>query len=186
MPREILVDWTTASGAGKVSVFWFLTPTAVASQRAALAACLGNVDGVLDNSTSWTIRTAGREVNDATGVLTGVWSDGTSYTGTGARTVEPLADASQLLIQWRTDHIVEGRFLQGRTYIPGLSTEYVTSGNVSPDTVTALGVVVQDLVDAAVQLCVWHRPQEDSLGVAWAVDTATVWNELAVLRRRRN
>jgi hypothetical protein len=185
VPREILVDWTTASGAGKVSVLWFGTSTAVASQRTALGTMLGSVDGGLDNGVSWSIRQSGREVDDATGGLTGVWSDAASHTGTGGVAGEPVPDAAMMLFRWHTDHIVNGRFLQGRTFIPGLSDGNMVDGNLSSAQVTNMASFGQTLIAAAVQVGVWHRPTSGSGGVFWAADTCTVWEELAVLRRRR-
>jgi len=185
MPREILVDWTTASGAGKVSVFHFIEATAVASQRDALADFLGAVDGFLDESVTWTIRTAGREMTAATGALSGAWVEGTAYTGTGAGTVEPAADATQVLVRWLTDHIVGTRFLQGRTFIPGVATSQLIGGNLNPTAVTAIQAAGEALIGAAVQLAVWHRPVDSLGGVQWAADTCVVSSELAVLRRRR-
>lgn len=185
MPREILVDWTTINGAGKVSVFHFLEASSVATQRAALATFLGAVDAYLDNSTTWTIRTAGREVLSATGALTGAWTESTAYTGTGASAGEPAADATQVLFRWLTDHIVGSRFLQGRTFIPGIDINQLSGGNLLPATVTALTTAGQTFIDSAVQLAVWHRPVAGAGGEAWAADTCAVSSEFAVLRRRR-
>jgi hypothetical protein len=185
VPREILVDWSTASGAGKVSVLWFGLSSAVADQRTALATMLGSVDGGLDTSVTWAIRNTGREVDDATGGLTGVWSDAASHTGTGGVPGEPVADATMMLMRWHTDHIVAGRFLQGRTFIPGLAVSNTQDGNLSSAQVANMASFGQTLIDASVQVGVWHRPTSGSGGVFWAADTATVWEELAVLRRRR-
>lgn len=185
MPREILVDWETASGSGKVSVFHFLTATDVATQRAALATFLGAVDATMDNSVNWSIRTAGREMLDASGALTGAWVEPTAYTGTGAITTEPLADATQALVRWITDHIVGSRFLQGRTFLPGIAVGGTAGGDLGGSTRTAIQSAADTLVAAAVQLAVWHRPVAGAGGVAWAVDSAIVNTEFAVLRRRR-
>lgn len=185
MPREILVDWTTANGAGKVSVFYFIEATAVTSQRSALATFLGAADGVMASDTTWTIRTVGREMLTASGALTGAWSDPTAFTGTGAAAGESWADASQALVRWSTDHIVGSRFLQGRTFLPGLTSAQITDGNLGSGARTTIQTAATALVNAGVQLCVWHRPVAGVGGEAWAVDTATVQSEIAVLRRRR-
>ena len=185
MPREILVDWTTASGAGKVSVFHFIEASAVASQRDELATFLGECDDYLDNSVTWTIRTAGREMTAATGALAGAWTDSTVYTGTGAGTGEPAADSTQVLVRWLTDHIVGTRFLQGRTFLPGVATTQLSNGNFNPTGITDITAAGQALIDSSVQLAVWHRPIGGAGGVQWAADTCTVSSELAVLRRRR-
>lgn len=185
MPREIVVDWTTAAGGGRASVFMFGTVSTIADQRASLNAFQQSIDNLLTPDNTWSIRTSGRELDDATGALTGTWTDGTTYTGVGAVAGEPVPDASQILIRWRTDHIVGGRFLQGRTFIPGCVVGNIENGNLSSAAQTVAAGAAQALVDSADQLGVWHRPSSGSGGVFWAADSGTVWSELAVLRRRR-
>jgi len=185
MPREIIVDWETPSGSGKASVFNFLTATSVDAQRAALATFIEALQTIQSSQCSYTIRTVGRELLDATGALTGAWSEPTAYTGTGSLAQEPLPDASQALVRWQTDHIVGTRFLQGRTFIPCLTTNGVDDGDVSAAAVTVIQDAADALVAAAVQLAVWHRPVASAGGVAWAVDSAAAQTEFAVLRRRR-
>jgi len=186
MPPEILVDWTTPSGSDHRSVMMFGLVSTPAEQRDALSDFLNTIKSQLEDSTSFTIETAGRELDDATGALTGVWSEATSYTGVGVVSGQVVADATQGLMQWRTDHIVNGRFLQGRTFIPGLSASHLSNGNLSSTAITAWTGAGQALIDAAVQFGVWHRPVLGSGGVFWAADTAACWGELAVLRRRRS
>jgi hypothetical protein len=185
MPREILVDWTTASGGGKVSVTFWGESTPVADQRTALGTFLSAIKSQLDTSVSYTIRTAGRELDATTGTLTAAWSDSVSYTGTGVVNGEPVPDASMALMQWRTDHIVNGRFLQGRTFIPGVSTQTLTDGNFTAAAISAWNTAGANLIASGKQFGVWHRPTSGSGGVWWAADTASAWQELAVLRRRR-
>lgn len=186
MPREILVDWTTASGAGKVSVFHFIEATPVAEQREALNTFLQACNSTLATSTTWTIRTDGRELSTVTGTLTGLWSDPTEYTGGGpGGNTAVLADATQVLVRWYTDHIVNGRVLRGRTYIPGIFRNVSENGNVYVASRTAIADAGNALAASGKQLAVWHRPKNGTGGVLWAVDTATVWQEFAVQRRRR-
>lgn len=186
MVREILVDWTTASGGGKVSVLYFLEATTVAEQRAALGTWLGGLAGGLHSTTQYSVRTEGRELDTSTGALTGAWVEPTVYAGAGtASGGQPIADATQVLVRWQTGNIVGGRFLQGRTYIPGLMTSNVAGGNLAPTVRSAYAGHSGNLVSAAVQLAVWHRPTGGAGGEAWAVEAASVWTELAVQRRRR-
>lgn len=185
MVREIIVDWTTPSGAGKASVLYFIEATAVASQRAALSTFIEALQAVQSSQCSYTIRTVGREMVTATGALSGAWAEPTVYTGTGNLAQEPLPDASQALIRWSTDHIVGSRFLQGRTFVPCLTTNGVDDGNVAAATLTSIQTAASALVAAGVQFAVWHRPVAGAGGEAWAVDVAAAQKEFAVLRRRR-
>ena len=185
MPREILVDWTMASGGGKVSVFWFTTGNPIASQRAALNTFLSSLDGSLSSSVAWSIQPTGREVDDTTGTLTGSWSEPTAYSGVGGVGTEQVADATQILYQWHTGEIVNGRFLRGRSFFPGLAASNLTDGNITPAVVTGFTGYGTTLIAAAVGLSVWHRPVGGAGGQREDVDVCTVWPELAVLRRRR-
>lgn len=141
MVREILVDWTTAAGTGKRSVMFFNEVTAVADQRAALDDFLTAFCGGLDNTTSYVIETAGRELSTTTGELIGAWAEPTVYTGTGTISGECVPDAAQVLVRWDTGNIVGGRFLRGHTYIPGLSTLNLLNGNLTPTAVDRKSVV---------------------------------------------
>jgi len=185
MPREILVDWTTPSGSDHRSVTFWQTSAPVADQRATLKAFLDTIKSQLDNAVTWTIETSGRELDDTTGALTGVWSEATASTGVGVVNGEPVADATQALMRWTTDHIVGGRFLRGRTYIPGLSSSHLSNGNVSSTAISAWTTAGQTMIAAGDGFGVWHRPVLGAGGVFWAADDASLWSELAVLRRRR-
>lgn len=185
MPREIVVDWTTINGAGKVSVFHFGESAAVAGQRQALNTYLTSIAAGLTTATTYSIRTSGRDIDAATGDLTASWVDLTARTGTGAGSGQPVADATQVLAQWHTQHIVGKRFLVGRTFIPGLASGNTSGGNVVAGIVTSYTAAGNTLIGAAVQMGVWHRPSETGPGIWWAAQSATVWPEFAVLRRRR-
>lgn len=186
MPREILVDWTTPAGGGYRSVYMFGMVSDVEDQRIALGNMLESIDGYLSSSTTWTIETSGRELSDSTGTLTGTWGESTPQTGTGGVSAYAISDASQALLRWDTGHIVGGRYLKGRTYIPGVAIDQVVDGNLQAATAAAFASAAQQLINDAVQMGVWKRPTSGTGGVWWAADTGTCWNEFAVLRRRRN
>jgi len=186
VPREIIVDWTTIAGGGRVSVFFFTDGNPIASQRTALATFLGSVDGFLHSSTTWVIRTSGRELDDATGALTGTWTAVTGHGGIGGGSTGPIPDASQVLVRWKTSAIVAGRFLQGRTFLPGLDRANLTDGNLTSSVQTSMSSDAQGLASAGVGLSVWHRPVLGAGGQREDADLGTVWSELAVLRRRRS
>ena len=185
MPREIVTDWIGPQGSGMVSVMWFDAGIAVATQRAAVSAFLNAYDANISNTYSWTVRTAGRDLDNATGALVGAWSDATPQTGTGAVGTAPVPDATQVLYQWHTGSIVSGRFLRGRTFLPGLTASSTTGGNISSSVVTGLTGYGTTFLAANVGFQVWHRPQNGAGGSVALGGTCSVWPELAVLRRRR-
>lgn len=185
MPREILVDWTTDAGGGQLSVFHFDSTGPVATQRTDLNTFLGSVDDILDSGTTWTIRTTGRELDDATGALTGIWSETTPYTGTGGTVGNQAPDAAQALVRWDTGVIVSGRVLKGRTFLPGVGSAQIVQGNLQASAVATLVAAAGVLAAAGSQLSIWHRPVGGAGGVRADVVAGSAWNEVAVLRRRR-
>jgi len=157
----------------------------VGSQRSALGTFFGAVDANLNNQVSWSVRKSGRELDDATGTLTGIWGDSPTYVGTGAGTVDSCPDATQVLLQWSTAAIVNGRFVRGRTFIPGLEVSALQLGNLQAAFITNFEAAQATLIAAAVGFGIWHRPVSASGGSQHDVVIGTTWDELAVLRRRR-
>lgn len=186
MVREIRVRWNTASGVGGVSVLYFDQTPAVAEQRAALQGWLANLEGGLHNTTSYEIETSGRELDTSSGALVGAWADPTPQAGTGTISGgSPVPDATQVLIRWYTGDVVAGRFLSGRTYIPGLAGVNVSGGNLAPTVMASYATDSQAYIDGTLGPVIWHRPTNGVGGVARPVTAASVWGELAVQRRRR-
>lgn len=183
--REILTRWTTINGSGKVTVMYFESAIDVADQRDHLNNFWQTIKPTLDNSASYVIDTDGRELEDSTGGLTGSWSDVVPYGGAGGGGGEPVADATQGLIRWKCADIINGRFLQGRTFIPGCASSAEVAGNVLPATRAVWQGAANSLISAGSGLVIWHRPGGTGPGSHDAVSTARVWSEFAVLRRRR-
>jgi len=185
MPREIEIQWTTQNGPGKVSVMYFNSGVAVATQRAAIKTWMNGTIGALDTSTSYVVATSGREWDSATGALTGAWSDATVQSGTGTASGEPLPDVCQVLYRWGTGTIVNGRFLTGRTFLPGVARINDVDGNLESAIRVALQSVGQTFATSGATPVVWHRPVSGSGGSEAQMTTCNVWSEFAVLRRRR-
>jgi len=99
---------------------------------------------------------------------------------------EAVPDASQGLMRWSTGTIIDGRFVQGRTFIPGVSTSRVSQANLNAATQSAWNAAAVTLIAANVGLSVWHRPVGGAGGFSAVVDGGTAWSEFAVLRRRRS
>jgi hypothetical protein len=186
MVREIVTDWTTNAGSGFVTVTFWDHGFAVASQRSAWAAFLGSVDALLAGAASWTIRTDGRDLEDASGALLAAWSDSTPFTGSGGATgTSSGADAAQALVRWQTGVVVGGRFLQGRTFLPAVGSASIVSGNLTSASQTTIGNAAATLIGTGTGFGVWHRPVLGAGGDFVEASGGSAWSELAVLRRRR-
>jgi len=184
--REIITRWTLPSGSGHVSVMYFDAAGSVATQRTNLHTFWTAVKAFQSTSTIYVIDTAGRELDWQTGVLTGAWSEASVKNGAGGAGSVSVPDADQALLQWRTSTIVNGRFLRGRTFIPGLGIGHTTGGNILGTTATSLVNAGAALIGSTTPLSIWHRPVAGSGGQSIAASTVTCWSEFAVLRRRRH
>ena len=81
---------------------------------------------------------------------------------------------------------VAGRLLQGRTFIPGISSGQLDGGQLSSACVTAFSTAQSTfLASIPADMVIWHRPKGVTPGTYFAVDSGATWNELAVQRRRR-
>lgn len=183
---EVLTDWQSENSPGGLSVMYFDDSSNISNVRNAIDSLFTGVQARLDSLTSWSVRTTGKIISPVSGTLTGFWSDAAPAVGTGTLSGQPVSNASQVLMQWRTDQVVSGRLLQGRTYVPGLSTGSLEGGQLSA-AAQASFIATQLVFLAAtdVNFVIWHRPKEDAPGAAYPVVNASTWNELAVQRRRR-
>ena len=186
MVTEIITEWSIERSSGGMSIMYFADEGGVAAQRAALADFWSALAGILDQQTSWRIQTTGRILDEASGTLTGLWSDPTNRAGNGNQTGEPVSNSTQALIRWVTDDVVNGRRIRGRTFIPGLTNKAITAGEVSASALNAMETAAAAYADAS-GLVIWHRPDDSgSGGSVHSVTASSVWNEFAVLRGRRD
>lgn len=184
--NEVIVDWTSENSPGGLSVMYFLASGSISNQRTAIQTLISGFVNKLDTLTTFTVRTQGKVIDDATGTLQAFWGDATAHTGPGTLSGIPVPNASQVLLQWRTSDIVNGRLLQGRTFVPGLGTAAVDGGQLASATVTAVQAGQAAMLAAIPgELQVWHRPNGGSPGAAHTVTSAACWSEMAVQRRRR-
>lgn len=116
---------------------------------------------------------------------------GASVVGNG--TGETLPTATQALVQWFTNGIVNGRKVRGRTFVPGMM-EANNSGGLPTGTIdSALQTAANTLIATAPFLVVWSRPVSGEepgtvarVGTAHNVLSSNVWAQWAVLRSRRD
>jgi hypothetical protein len=111
----------------------------------------------MPGSLTWTIDGAGDVINDATGDLTGAWTDAgagsVTSTGSGA-----YAAGTGLFVNWATGTIVNGRRLNGRTFVcPILGSGYDSTGTLGAATLAVFQTAATNLA-ATGSLVIWHRP----------------------------
>lgn len=128
-------------------------------------------------------------VNETTGILVGQLGAGSpanvAATGSGS-----LPSASMILLRYNTGLIVNGRRLQGRSFIGPVATGTNTGGDVVAGTNTALLTAAALMNTGATSslLVVWHRPSaaNPSGGLTSPVTSYATNTEFSVLRSRRD
>lgn len=187
MVIEILVDWRLPSGVATSSVHYYADGSGIANCRGSLNSAMIQWLGLCGEGVGYTVRQTGKNLNTVTGQQTAQWTHATSYTGDTTNTDPVVPDASQALIRWNTSTVINGRFVRGRTFLPGLASAHVVGGNLDSATVTTIGALATMIrTGTNVNHVIWHRPKALAGGVAVPSISGVAWPELAVLRRRRN
>ena len=185
--REILTNWSTATGGAGTTVMYFAESAAsAAAQRAALGTFWGVVDNYLDSNTAWNVQSFGNVIESETGTLTGEWTESTPQGAAGGVVGNALPNASQILVRWGTGVIYQGKRIRGRTFVPGVASTALVEGEVGSAAVAAINTAALALASAGVGFGVWSRPRVGVPGLHAAATTGTVWGEFAVQRRRRS
>lgn len=94
-----------------------------------------------------------------------------------------LPPATQALVRLRTNTFNGGRRIQGRIYVPNLTTDWNTGGQVNSGKAATLTTAATALATGSgPQLVIYSR----TYGTFGPVSTASVWNQFSVLRSRRD
>lgn len=193
--NEILINWNVTNTRGGTSVLYTEAGTGVvATQRAQIAFFFSDTARLFANTTTATVATQGRVIEDTTGQLIGDWSDSSPVTMQGTGTNPPVQNSSQALMRLNTGLISEGRRIKGRWFLPGFSAATSEGGELNGDAQDELASAAGGMV-ANGGLLVWSRPRPAGsgqngdlparVGTSADVTSMTAWNEFAVLRNRR-
>lgn len=183
---EIITEWQAENTPGGLSVMYFGPGVNVPVVRGAIDQMYTDVAARLDSLTTWNVRTSGKIIDEATGTLTGFWESAAVANGVGTLSGTPVANAAQVLLRWRTLGIVNGRLVQGRTFVPGLGSSSVDGGQLSAAAQGAFTTAAATFITTCADTFgVWHRPSDAGPGSWHEVISGATWSELAVQRRRR-
>jgi hypothetical protein len=184
---RVLTTWGgTMSGLPYYSNLYF-EGTTEGEADAALAAVIAfwqAVDNRIVDNATWTVDPTVEVVSTENGQVTGLF-DGTGGTGSGNDAGDPLPPNTQGLIRWRTGDYVGGREIRGRTFIPGAPEAENAAGVPSSSYVSQMQTAASGLLTAAAGaggLVIWSRTKLQPA----AVVSASVWNQWATLRSRRD
>jgi hypothetical protein len=181
---KLVVQWGGFNGAPGYSVF-YATPGNLV--RADIISFFSSVNDWIPSGVSLSIPSSGDTVDDATGVLTGTWTEGTDLVLNGSAGGIYAAPAG-CCITWDTSGIANGRRVRGRTFLVPLG------GNALATDGSLENIALQDIRSSAAalvgnaggNLLVWHRPVAGAGGSSHPVVASRVADKVAVLRSRRD
>lgn len=182
MVLQAIVEWTGPGATQKLNVFHYADTATGAGIKSDLEAWLNAIKPQISSQFSAKLQNVWRTYDTVTGDLTNevAFSGGTAtITGTSANQVLP--DAVAGLFRWNTGVVVSGRFLKGRTFVPGLTVGLMTSGNFAGTGLTTLVTAAQTLAGSTNHFAVWSKKH----GVVHDVNSGSFWAEASTQRRRR-
>ena len=148
------------------------------------------IAGQLPNSTTVVVNPQVDVIEDIAGALRGSLqaTPPAVVTGTGGATIGALA--AMALARLRSGTVLGGRAVKGRWYLgPLASVAFSTSGGLAAASVTAINAAGAALLPAAAttsHLGIWHRPQGGTGGALVDCDAISTWDQIAVMRSRRD
>lgn len=160
--QRIRVAITGFPGAPGVATFFASATDTTAV--AALATYYGAVKGFHPGGVSFDIPGTGDLIDDATGTITGVWTQSGSATQTSATPANIYIAGACFRTRWVTGGIVHGRRVTGTTFLgPILASSFENDGSPLGTSLTTVRAAAVALV-AAADLYIWSRPYQNKGG----------------------
>lgn len=128
-------------------------------------------------------------IDPATGTITA--SDSiTPWTVTSSSTASTAPPMVQGCITWKTNDVVAGRRVAGRTFIGPVALDMLQNDGTPSSTamtkLEAIGAAWQDNGTTDVYAAVWHRPVSGAGGSDHEITAHSIRDKWAVLRSRRD
>lgn len=185
--KRVRVTWSGSAVVGPgVSTFYFAS--AATGFPAKLQTFFQAIKSSFPVTATITVPNTGDVINEATGALSGVWTDsgGSTTVGTGAF---PYPAGVGIRVRWVTGGVRHGRRVVGSTFlVPVVNPAYDTDGTIIPATLTTIGTAVNAFVtSAAGDQHIWSKPTPPggSDGTSSSVLAGFVPDMVTSLRSRR-
>lgn len=184
--QRIRVEWTGSALVGPSASTFLFVATAPSAFRAALLDLYSSMTGALPNTVQIKIPTSGEELEDSTGVVSGVWTDGTVSTVTGLNTGN-YSKGVGARISWDTPGLTNNRRVRGSTFLVPLAgaafdTDGTLNGTFAGTTQVAINAYLGDVLGGMV---IWTKPIDAAGGKISEVTAGTIADRTSWLRSRR-
>jgi hypothetical protein len=184
MLRRYRVRWSGWAGSPGVSTFYCNDPSTNLSK---IRVFFDSMKANIPDNIVWSFDSTGDVIDPNDGAITGVWSETPVANVTGTNTSVWNA-ASGVAVNWRTNAIVHGRHLVGRTFfVPCASDVFDTNGNmVAASTASINANCAAFILAINPDFQIWHRGSASVLGSQGTVVSGSVVPKVVVLRKRRD
>jgi hypothetical protein len=194
---QVVTEFTGPAGTPWLNALYFdvAAGTSVAA-ASAVDTFWGSARADIDSDVTLTRQSDVRQINEVNGQLEAIESVA-PFSAAGQEVGETSPTVLQALIRWRTEVTFDGRLLQGRTFVPGLSESSLVNGVLAPSHQTTFQNAANALIGTVTAaLVIWRRPVFSDPptdpptivrnGAFAHVVNASVPNKFAVLRSRRD
>ena len=190
--RRITARWTGFTGAPGYSVFHFAeggnVPDA-GTARTRVKAFFDAVAAILPADVSIQVDPSVQVLDEATGVMTDIEDDDTNITPTNGIGGSGYSAPSGAVINWRSQAVVNGRLVRGRTFlVPLAGASYEADGTLTSVAIGRLRDAGNEMVtgDFANAFGIWSRPRAGAGGSFHTANSFNIPDKAAVLRSRRD
>jgi len=174
---------TGGPGGAELSTMFFDASTGTAQNAAdAVRAFWNDCKNFILPAYTFAVESAVYTIDSTTGLATAATGTSTASV-TGADASDALPPATQGLVRWGTGVFVSGRELKGKTFIPGASEAYNTTGSPTAAYLTGINTAATNLSSAGpITFGVYSRAHH----TFHEATSGSTWTKWAILRSRRS
>lgn len=139
--RRWLIDWESSSGGGGgTSALWFDTITGTTGNVVSIGNWLDAWETVASDLFTARLRSVADIFEDTTGQKVGEEAPNGIASRSGTVVGPPVPNQAQVVVRLRTGSFINGRRLQGRIFVPGMSSLSITAnGEIDTSTQSTIG-----------------------------------------------
>lgn len=192
------IRWTIPGAGTAYTVMHFLTSSQSTPVQADVDDAIARtqawataIKSTLPNVVSLNTQSEVEEINEASGLMIGIWTVATPSTQTGtAAAGQGWAAAAGAVVSWSTPGVRNGRRVRGRTFVVPVSNEvWDVDGTLKAVPLGTLNTAAAALRGGSTvtQFGIWARPTAPGAtdGEVWPVSGHRIPDMSAVLRSRR-